>query len=156
MRCTHSRYLTCVPLLPPVNQKGLKHMKRKTGMQAFSLLLALLLVSVVLVPAVASEEEQIKTNLLFQNQEAEKNIYTMLGVEHPSRDDGPQWQKYNEARAQVDELLIRSESKESVGEIIGYLEGKKKELFSIMERMGAFTVSSTIKMGYPKAGWIRL
>lgn len=59
-----------------------------------------------MVPAIATlttppadAEEQIKTNLLFQEQKAEKNIYAMLGVEQPSRDDGPQWQKYNEARA---------------------------------------------------------
>jgi len=110
-------------------------MKGTMRMWVFSTLLTVMLVSVVMVPAMATlttppadAEEQIKTNLLFQEQKAEKNIYAMLGVEQPSRDDGPQWQKYNEARAQVDELLIRSESKESVREIIGYLEGEKERV----------------------------
>ncbi|MEA2034714.1 MAG: hypothetical protein U9N40_04380 [Euryarchaeota archaeon] len=87
-------------------------MKLKKGMRSLFVLLAMLLVSVVVVSAMVpmtSAEDQIKTDLLFQNQETENNIYTMLEVEQPSREEGYQWQTYSEAKDQVDELIRGSE-----------------------------------------------
>lgn len=112
-----------------------KRMNGKIGMRALSVLLAVMLVGVMMAMAMAmpivpaaSTEEQTRTNPLLQNQETEKNIYTMLGIEQPSRDEGPQWQRYNEARGRVDDLIRGSESRESIREIIGYLEGQRERV----------------------------
>ena len=110
-------------------------MNGKIGMKALSAFLAVMLVGVVMAMAMAmpivpaaSTEEQTRTNPLLQSQETEKNIYAMLGIEQPSRDDGPKWQRYNEARGRVDGLISGSESRESIREIIGYLEGQRERV----------------------------
>jgi len=106
-------------------------MKMKTGIRAISVLLAVLLVSVVMVSAMipmSSAEEQNKTILPLQNQDSEKSIYTMLGVEQPSREEGYQWQTYSEAKDRVDKLISGSESKENIKTVIGYLEGKREKI----------------------------
>ncbi|HOB17235.1 MAG TPA: hypothetical protein PKK74_00860 [Candidatus Methanoculleus thermohydrogenotrophicum] len=54
----HSRYLTCVPLLPPGTENGVEtHEKKNWNADILPLLLALLLVSVGIVPAVAATSE---------------------------------------------------------------------------------------------------
>ena len=100
-------------------------------MRALSVLLALLLVSVVMVSAMipmTSGEEQTNTVLPLQDQDTGKSIYTMLGVEQPSREEGYQWQTYSEAKDQVDTLISNSESKENIKTVIGYLEGNREKI----------------------------
>jgi len=124
-----------VPLLPPEKETGGNEHERKNWNAGILRAPSSVLVSVVVVSAMATvivptanAGEQATTALLPQNQESEKSIYTMLGLEKPSREEGCQWQTYSEAKDQVDKLTRGSESKENIKKIIGYLEGKSEKI----------------------------
>jgi hypothetical protein len=65
-----------VPLLPPGKETGGKHMKENFGMRAFSVLLAVLLVSVGVVSAMAVAETQ-QSGDVGQNVQYESEKYTV-------------------------------------------------------------------------------
>ena len=106
-------------------------MNGNIGTRAFSLLLAMLLVGMVMVPAVSAQSEANEEQMKLISDQAAKNLFHEFGLEKPEIVESPNINDYYKTKVKIDHILNISGFYDVKGSIIGLIEYDESEIILI-------------------------